>query len=333
MKIILIVFIFLFSLLIPYLKYNNNIINLKKIILVYCMIDNLGDIINYELLKDLTNKEIIQFNYCNKNFYKKINYPNFSFIGSILDKWFTNKYNLYNYSASPLIIYGTGFIREVKGKKYPIRNIDIRAVRGKNSLKILNNCNVKYNKNIVLADPGLLLKFLYNLSEIKKEHNLCIIPHYIDQGNNILKKINIKGSVYLDIKNKKNFMHKLSKCKRVISSSLHGLIFSDSLLIPNIRMVLSNKIIGGNFKFNDYYSSFNLKPQKYFDLRIHNLTENDLIFIDKNYNITKEMILKKQCDLLINFPLSLSSKYKGIINKQCNKNLLILIKSYFNKIL
>ena len=31
--------------------------------------------------------------------------------------------------------------------------------------------------------------FLFNLSNIKKEYNLCIIPHYIEQNNKILKKI------------------------------------------------------------------------------------------------------------------------------------------------
>ena len=51
-------------------------------------------------------------------------------------------------------------------------------------------------------------------------------------------------------------MYQLSKCKRVISSSLHDLILADSLVIPNIRIILSNKIYGGNFKFNDYYSSY-----------------------------------------------------------------------------
>ena len=165
--------------------------------------------------------------------------------------------------------------------------------------------------------------FLFNLSDIKKEYNLCIIPHYIDQNNKILKKLKINNSKILDIKNIKNFMYQLSKCKRVISSSLHGLILADSLVIPNIRIILSNKIYGGNFKFNDYYSSYDLKPQKYFDLRKYSFTEKDLLYIDKNYNITKDMIVKKQCELLINFPFSLKKKYIDIINSKCKKN-------YFN---
>ena len=104
-KIFFVFLILIFSLLISYLKYYNNV---NKIILIYCRIKNFGDSINYKLLKDLTNKEIIQFNYCNKNFYNIFEYPNFSFIGSILDKWFINNNSFYNSSSSPLLIYGTG---------------------------------------------------------------------------------------------------------------------------------------------------------------------------------------------------------------------------------
>ena len=109
MKIFFIFLILFFSFLISYLNYYiNHKNNFKKIFLIYCIIDNFGDSINYNLLKDLTNKEIIKFNYCNKNFYNSFNYPNFSFIGSILDKWFINNNSFYNYSSNPLVIYGTG---------------------------------------------------------------------------------------------------------------------------------------------------------------------------------------------------------------------------------
>ena len=305
--------------------------------MIYCRIKNFGDSINYKLLKDLTNKEIIQFNYCNKNFYNIFEYPNFSFIGSILDKWFINNNSFYNSSSSPLLIYGTGFMSEINDKNYPIRNLDIRAVRGKFSLNNIKNSNYQIKNKIILGDPGLLSMYLFNLSGIQKVYNLCIIPHYIDKDINILENLNIKNSKILDITNENNFMYQLAKCKRVISSSLHGLISADSLVIPNIRIILSNRIFGGNFKYNDYYSSFNLEPQKFFDLTKYNFTENDLNFIDKNYNITKEMILKKQCELLINFPFSLQNKYRNIIKKKCKKNIFINIKNhlinFFKKII
>ncbi len=44
----------------------------------------------------------------------------------------------------------------------------------------------------------------------------------------------------------------ISACARILSSSLHGLVVADSYGIPNARLVLSNQIIGGDFKFRDY---------------------------------------------------------------------------------
>ena len=329
MKIFFSFFIIFISIFITNLNYNKNIIHLNKISLIYCQIQNFGDSINFKLLKDMTGKEIIKYNYCNKNFNKIFNYPNFSFIGSIFDKWFINSNNLNIQNSKPIIIYGTGFTYEIKNKKYPIRNLDIRAIRGKLSLQNLINCNLFLKKNLILADPGLIALFFFNLKEAKKEYSLCIIPHVLDQSNEIFKKIDIINSIILNIKDDDNFMKSLSKCKRVISSSLHGLILADSLFIPNIRMKFENNIYTVDFKFNDYYSSFDLEPQKYINLNIHNLTEKDLNYIDKNYNITKEMVLKKQCELLNNFPFPLEKKYKLILNKKCKKN----IFQYFKNLL
>ena len=49
----------------------------------------------------------------------------------------------------------------------------------------------------------------------------------------------------------------IASCNFIISSSLHGLIAADSLNIPHVWMKISNKIIGGNWKFNDYFLSMN----------------------------------------------------------------------------
>ena len=40
-----------------------------------------------------------------------------------------------------------------------------------------------------------------------------------------------------------------------MSQSLHGLIFADSLLIPNVWLDFGSIHIGGQFKFYDYFST------------------------------------------------------------------------------
>ena len=238
-------------------------------------------------------------------------------------KWY---FRLYDY-FHPLIIFGSGFSSaKYKNESY-IRNIKIIAVRGNISLQRLKKNKKTVPNNVVLADPGLLFPIIFKFNKLisdKKFYNLCIIPHYIDQNNSLIKsKIKVKQSIILNIKeNPFTFINTLSKCKRVLSSSLHGLIISDSLAIPNLRIVISNKIIGGDYKFRDYYSAYGLKIPLEFNLNNTTFTEEQLNIIDSNYNISLDMIQKKQCELLINFPFILI-KELSIYKKAC-------IKRYIN---
>ena len=51
-----------------------------------------------------------------------------------------------------------------------------------------------------------------------------------------------------------NVMREASKCERIISSSLHGIILSDALGIEN-KWEISEKVLGAGFKFRDYASA------------------------------------------------------------------------------
>ena len=188
-----------------------------------------------------------------------------------------------------------------------VRNLKIIAVRGNITLQRLKNNGIKVSKNVVLADPAILTPLFFNFNNgtiAKKFYQLCIIPHYIDQGNFLIrKKIRVPNSIILNItENPIKFIYNLLKCKRVISSSLHGLILSDSFGIPNARIIFSNKIIGGDYKFNDYYSSFGLDYHLKIDLRNISFDSSHMQLIDNNYKISLDMIKKKQCQLLKYFP-------------------------------
>lgn len=57
-----------------------------------------------------------------------------------------------------------------------------------------------------------------------------------------------------------DIIDQINECEFIISSSLHGLIISDAYNIPNVWAVFSDKIVGGEFKYKDYYASVNKKP-------------------------------------------------------------------------
>jgi pyruvyltransferase len=308
----------------------------NEIKVMYYISDNFGDNLNYYILKKITKirklifydtkidkpkKNLTDEN--NINILNQIAKTDLFFIGSILNvicnwrypfkkaenkyKSIINKlsYKLYNF-LHPLIIFGSGFSTNNTQNESYVRNIKIIAIRGNFSLQrfIKNGIKVTSN-NIIFADPAILFPLIFKLDKNNipnKFYNLCIIPHYVDKKNFLIqKKIKVNNSLILNIEdNPYKFVNSLLQCKRVISSSLHGLIISDSFGIPNMRIIISERIIGGDFKFKDYYSAYGLDLTSKLDLRKETFTEKHINLIDNNYKITLNMIKKKQCELLIN---------------------------------
>jgi len=148
------------------------------------------------------------------------------------------------------IIWGSGLIQN---DKYKIPQCRILALRGKLTAKNIDiDCEI-------FSDPAILLPIIYN-PQIEKQHKLGIIEHYIDQGlyNGSGFKINV-------IQNWKTFVDQIKSCDSILSSSLHGLIISEAYGIPCQRMILSDNITGGDFKFLDYLSASNRKEFGYFE--------------------------------------------------------------------
>ena len=319
----------------------------RNINIMYFFSNNFGDNLNYFLLKDMIDGNIIFYdrtfkkkNDKSKDMNKIINLDKMAkidlmFIGSNLEviyNWsyaFDNKNNKYKSIISnlyfkifdycyPLIIYGTGFISSdnFQNESY-VRNIKIKAIRGNVSLQRIKKNGIKVSDKVILADPGILAPFLLNLKNKKDwnyqiEYDLCVIPHYVDSKNILIKRrIHINNSIILNInRNPFKFITSLLKCKNILSSSLHGLIVADSLGIPNMRMVVSHKIKGRDYKYKDYYSAYNLKLPPYIDLRKKHFNYEYMKKLNKNHFISKEIILDKQCKLLSNFPFQLKKKYK-----------------------
>lgn len=251
--------------------------------------NNFGDVLNEYIPERLFNCKIIK-----QDVYK----AEATFIGSILSPFLTeDKPNL---KLPELHIWGSGFIRATSPKRKFLRKIKVHAVRGKYTLDRLVRGEHINPKGIALGDPGLLCSRLFTNLDITKEYDWGIIPHYIDKGDELLKKFKLPNSIILDIQEKPEiFIQKLVKCKKIISGAMHGLIAADSFCIPSIRMILSDKIKGGDYKYNDYYSAFGITKHNRLDLRTikHDITE-----VEFNYTITPDKVNKIQEDLIKSFP-------------------------------
>ncbi len=151
------------------------------------------------------------------------------------------------------IVWGTGFIGVARVPK----TITVLAVRGPLTRSGLLQQNVKCPA--IYGDPALLLPQFYNPT-IAKTHKIGIIPHYIEhvQVGNYFK--DIPGVLIIDLNRPlEQVIDDILSCKCTISTSLHGIIFSHAYNIPSVWCRYPNtKVIGGNFKFHDYYLSRNL---------------------------------------------------------------------------
>ncbi len=181
--------------------------------------------------------------------------PNFRFssaigVGSILHKLPEN-YEGY--------ILGSG---SISGEPQYFPNAKVLLVRGNQTRKAL-----KLPKDTHVGDPGLIADEVYaDIIDDQKVWDIGIVPHYRDIGerslNNLcdtenellVKVIDVRRPPYEVIKD-------ISCCKTILSSSLHGLIVADSIGVPNLWVKFSDKLIGGDFKFNDYYSCFMVRRE------------------------------------------------------------------------
>ena len=209
---------------------------------------NWGDDLNYYFISHLTKHPIVFLH----RFWlaKKLNFRNYLCIGTLLDA--------VNYSRESTIVWGTGVSGQDRLFTIPK---EIRSVRGKKSIEFLQQKNMPYPA--LVGDPALILPLFYLPKNKEKKYKLGIIPHVIDLEHPIIKQIQSENSNEVLIINLSKFekwtdiIDQICSCESIASSSLHGLITSDTYGVPNCWIELSGKISGGHFKFYDYASSVN----------------------------------------------------------------------------
>jgi pyruvyltransferase len=148
-------------------------------------------------------------------------------------------------------ILGTGFM--YRDSIRSLTQARILALRGE-----LTREKIGASKDTVLGDPGLLVSRFLRKRQ-KKQFKLGIIPHFVDKKDECIRKFSLaypRDVLVIDIQGHPlDVLKNVDKCDYIVSSSLHGLVFADSLEIPNAWVTLSDRVSGKGFKFYDYNSA------------------------------------------------------------------------------
>lgn len=195
-----------------------------------------------------------------------------------------------------LHVWGTG--TSAPGCRFSERHF-YHAVRGVKTLEQLGG----YKTIPALGDPGLLASYWWEGRERpRKRYRVGLIPHYVDRAHRIVAHFNTFAGVrVIDVFWPiEEVLRTIQECDFILSSSMHGLIVSDSFGVPNRRIRLSSGLIS-EYKFVDYYSVFGIFPPDPLD-------ENDAAKLDfgKPELWIGDYVrpnLKSICDaLLLSFP-------------------------------
>lgn len=200
---------------------------------------NWGDALNAYILPKLTGRTVLHIS----EYFNLGLFPTLSAIGSILDNNRTNN----------LHVWGSGF-KSGNASMYVLPR-KISAVRGPLTHKRFEEFDVECPP--VYGDPALILPRYYRPEKVIKKYRIGVVLHYADKADPALRLLHKQTDVcFIDIESDiEEFVDKIVSCESIVSSSLHGLIAADAYGIPRVWLKLSKRISGGNFKFEDYFST------------------------------------------------------------------------------
>lgn len=220
--------------------------------------ENYGDLLGKYLVEKISGKKV-EFAWPKKWSYKDWSSPIYVTAGSIL-----------THVNHKCVVWGSGII----SLSLPVKNAKFLAVRGPQTRSFL--LQKGYDVPEVYGDPALLLPNYY-FPEIAKKYQFGVIPHYNDYE--LVKRMfqNREDVLLIDLMT--NDIELTTKqilaCKRVISSSLHGIIVSHAYGIPAVWQKFSNKVFGDDIKFQDYFESVQI-PSYNSDSKSGELSMNEM---------------------------------------------------------
>lgn len=214
----------------------------SEIYLTHKKKENFGDLVGKYLVEKISPKKVV-WTHPKKRSFLSVNSTIYFTAGSILSQ-----------VNGKCTVWGSGII----SKELPIKNATFTAVRGPQTR--IHLLKQGYSVPEIYGDPALLMPVFYN-PKIDAHFEIGIIPHFVDYqavvkmyGNNPnIKIIDLLTNDVEDISNQ------ILQCKKIISSSLHGLIVPHAYGIPAIWVKFSDKIFGDGIKYQDYFESVEIE--------------------------------------------------------------------------
>lgn len=251
-------------------------------------LSNFGDELNPYLVQKITDKKIKRITKIPRFSFTKTNLV----IGSVIQ-----------ISNRNCKVWGAGIIQ----KDANILGGQFYAVRGPITRNRILELGFKCPE--VYGDPALLLPLYFKTENSFPKYEIGVIPHIIDYhlikdliDDAKVKVIDLTEPVEIILEN-------IISCKKIISSSLHGIIVPQAYGIPSVWVKISDKLYGDNIKFHDYFASVNITAYLPDSINISKSTIsyeelNRMFYQHKDSTLIKANLNKIQQNLLNSCPFN-----------------------------
>jgi pyruvyltransferase len=210
--------------------------------------------------------------------------PHYLVIGSIL-----------GYAKQNSIVWGSGSFGVEDIKQLP-QDAQYLAVRGPLTRNLIRIAGIKCPD--IYGDPALLVPEFYWPISVSKIYEIGLVLRHSEFK--LLEQVSIPGVkiIYLKTDKIEETIDEIYQCKRIATTSLHGLIIADAYGIPN-AWLSSTSPYGLEFKFYDYFLSVDkIRPAQKFNLFKGNKTIgkilNEIIFDSRPIKIDLKL-LRQYC--------------------------------------
>lgn len=185
-------------------------------------------------------------------------------------------------------VWGSGLISSENhhnlAKKLHKMNVQhVYASRGELTRSFFEKYNFSCSK--VLGDPGLLFGRLYT-PRTNKKYKFAIIPHYIHYQ--FFKDLQIEDCIIVDVRKElTTVIDQISNADACISTSLHGLIISQTYGIPWVHLYINDGrlLVGEEFKFHDFFSILEAKNIQQYVLSLKDLNKASILNLLSKANL------------------------------------------------